>query len=611
MHPLESMPYSMPGYDRPRILVVDDDETVRMLAATMLRDEGFEVLEASSGPRALEICERVSPDVVLLDVTMPRMDGYETCVALRERPGGADQLILMTTGLDDPDAIEHAYDAGATDFIAKPINFQLLRHRMRYLIRARRDRQLAEERIQRMAFYDELTGLPNRAFLKRHLPYVIEQARRRERAGAVLSLDLDGFKRVNDTLGHAAGDRLLREVGDRLERCLRGGDCVTRGEQETSDAIARFGGDEFVVVLSDLESMEDAAQISHRIIEILAEPVTLGGQDFHVNCSIGIAPFPAGDDDPEVLLGNADAAMYDAKRNGGSRFQFYCSDMSRRTREALELENRLRRALEREEFELHYQPKVESRTGRVVGVEALLRWRSPERGLVPPMEFIPLAEKTGLIIPIGAWVLRRACRELKSWEEQGLSRISMAVNISTRQFRDRDVSQLVRAALAETGIVPGTLELEITEGSLMEDTRYAANVLNELRQIGVRVAIDDFGTGYSSLGYLRVLPVDMLKVDRSFVRDVTENQDSAAIAAAILAMSHSLRLEAVAEGVETREQLEFLVRHGCPLVQGFLYSRPLPAAEFVAWLRAREGVTPIAEAQERRAERSLALPVGF
>jgi EAL domain-containing protein (putative c-di-GMP-specific phosphodiesterase class I) len=310
-------------------------------------------------------------------------------------------------------------------------------------------------------------------------------------------------------------------------------------------------------------------------------------------------------------LRNADAAMYDAKRNGGSRFQFYCSDMSRRTREALELENRLRRALEREEFELYYQPKLESKTGRVVGVEALLRWRSPERGLVPPMDFIPLAEKTGLIIPIGAWVLRRACRELKSWQEQGLPAMTMAVNISTRQFRDRDVSQLVRAALAETGIVPKSLELEITEGSLMEDTRYAASVLNELREIGVRVAIDDFGTGYSSLGYLRVLPVDMLKIDRSFVRDVTDNQDSAAIAAAILAMSHSLRLEAVAEGVETRAQLDFLVQHGCPLVQGFLYSRPLPGPEFVAWLRSREAATPIADAQERRAERSLALPVGF
>ncbi|HEY3500836.1 MAG TPA: EAL domain-containing protein [Polyangiaceae bacterium] len=607
----ESPPFSIPGYERPRILVVDDDDALRRSAVAVLSDDGFEVREAASGLHALEICERFSPDVVLLDVTMPEMNGYETCVALRERPGGADQLILMTTGLDDPESIEHAYDAGATDFIAKPINFQILRHRMRYLVRARKDRQLAEERVQRMAFYDELTGLPNRAFLKRHLPYVIEQARRGERAGAVLSLDLDGFKRVNDTLGHAAGDRLLREVGGRLESCLRGGDCVTRGELTENDAIARFGGDEFVVVLSDLESMEDAAQVSHRIIETLSRPVALGGQDFHVNCSIGIAPFPSGEDDPEVLLRNADAAMYDAKRNGGSRFQFYCSDMSRRTREALELENRLRRALEREEFELHYQPKIESKTGRVVGVEALLRWRSPERGLVPPMDFIPLAEKTGLIIPIGAWVLRRACRELKSWEGQGLPAISMAVNISTRQFRDRDVSQLVRAALAETGVVPKSLELEITEGSLMEDTRYAASVLNELRQIGVRVAIDDFGTGYSSLGYLRVLPVDMLKIDRSFVRDVTENQDSAAIAAAILAMSHSLRLEAVAEGVETRAQLDFLVQHGCPLVQGFLYSRPLPGPEFVAWLRAREAAPPSADAQERRAERSLALPVGF
>jgi diguanylate cyclase (GGDEF)-like protein len=597
--------------ERPCVLVVDDDAALRAAAVATLEDEGFDVLEASNGREALAICTRVTPDVVVLDVTMPDMSGYETCVALREQPGSLDQLILITTGPGDSESIELSFEAGATDYIAKPINFQLLCHRLRYLVRGRRDRQLAEERIARMAFYDELTGLPNRAFLKRHLPYVIEQARRRERAGAVLSLDLDGFKRVNDTLGHAAGDRLLREVGNRLRACLRGGDCVTRADAEGGDAIARFGGDEFVVVLSDLESMESAAQVAHRIIDVLSKPIVLGSQEFHVNCSVGIAPYPAGEDEPEVLLRNADAAMYDAKRNGGARFQFYCSDMSRRTREALELENRLRHALERGEFELHYQPKVESRSGNVVGVEALLRWRSPERGLVSPLDFIPLAEKTGLIIPIGAWVLRTACAQLRTWFEDGLKDISVAVNISTRQFRDRDVSQLVRAALAESGLPAGRLELEITEGSLMEDTRYAASVLSELRAIGVRIAIDDFGTGYSSLSYLRCLPVDSLKVDRTFVRDVTENQDSAAIARAILALSHSLRLEAVAEGVETREQLDFLVEHGCPLVQGYFYSRPLPPAEFAAWLRARRGAPAVRDVHERRAERPFELPAAL
>jgi diguanylate cyclase len=598
---------------RAKILIVDDDETERALAGAGFANDGLEVLEASSGAEALSLFREHGPQIVMLDVLMPGMDGYATCAEIRRRAGGTDVLILVATSLDDTESIERAYGAGATDFISKPFHLGILRHRVRALLRAQRERETVQQEIAHMAFHDELTGLPNRAFLKQMLPYVVEQARRRERVGAVLSIDLDGFKRVNDTLGHAAGDCLLREVATRLESCLRGSDCVSRGELAGSpaDAIARFGGDEFVVVLSDLASTDDAALVADRIVRVLTQPfemvlaevdgVGLGAQELHVNCSIGIAPFPSAEDDSDRLLSNADAAMYDAKKSGGGKFQYYCAEMSRKAQDALELETNLRRALERGEFELYYQPKVRCTTGVVEGVEALLRWRRPGVGLVSPLDFIPLAEKTGLIVPIGAWVIRTACTQAKIWAEEGFADLSVAVNISSRQFRNRELLDLIRSSLSDAGIPGSRLEVEITEGSLMEDAKHAASVLNELRALGIKVAIDDFGTGYSSLSYLRLLPVDTIKVDRSFVRDVTVNQDSAAIAAAIVAMSHSLRLECVAEGVETQEQVDFLMRHGCPVVQGFLFSKPLPVAELGAWLRARHiepesasaAVTPI------------------
>jgi diguanylate cyclase (GGDEF)-like protein len=599
--------------ERPKILIVDDDETERALAGAGFIDDGLEVLEASSGEEALAVFLEHQPDIVMLDVMMPGMDGYATCAELRRLSPGADVLIVVATSLEDSASIDLAYGAGATDFVTKPIHFGILRHRVRYFLRAQRERRKIEQEIAHRAFHDELTGLPNRAFLKQMLPYVVEQARRRNRMGAVLSIDLDGFKRVNDSFGHGAGDVLLKEVSARLQSCLRGSDCVSRGDQAvtTTEAIARFGGDEYAVVLSDLGSSDDAALVAERILRVITQPfsivlaevdgVGLGEQEFHVTCSIGIAPFPSGEDDPELLVSNADAAMYEAKKSGGCRLQFYSDEMSRKAREALELETNLRYALERSEFELHYQPKVHCTTGMTEGVEALLRWRRPGVGLVSPLDFIPLAERTGLIVPIGEWVIRTACAQAKAWADEGFPHLSIAVNISCRQFRNRDLTECIRTALADAGIHGSRLEVEITEGSLMEDAKHAASVLNELRALGVRVAIDDFGTGYSSLSYLRVLPVDTIKVDRSFVRDVTVNQDSAAITAAILAMSHSLRLACVAEGVETVEQVEFLMRHGCPVVQGFLFSKPLPAPELTAWLRARredsapfsEPVTPI------------------
>jgi diguanylate cyclase (GGDEF)-like protein len=579
-----------PAEERSRVLIVDDDESTRLLISAALGAEDFELFEAESGEAALRTCATVAPHIVLLDVMMPGSDGYATCRSLRGQLENPDVLVLMVTGRDDQEAIQLAYDAGATDFISKPINYVILRHRVRYMLRAFRDRKAAEAQVTRLAYYDELTGLPNRAYLRRHLGNLVEQTKRRGQCGAVVSLDLDGFKRVNDTLGHAAGDLLLGLVAQRIAGCFGEGGPASRASvvEAPVDLLAKLPGDEYVAVLAGLFDSEDAVRFGERVREHLAEPFSIGDDEVFVTVSVGIAPFPAAEEAPEHLLRNADAAMYDAKREGGNRLELYRDELGKKARQKLEIENSLRRALDRNEFELFYQPKVNCRDGVVVvGTEALIRWRRPGHGLVPPLDFIPIAEKTGLIVPIGAWALITACRQTVEWMEQGLPKLSIAVNISARQVRTQELTSQVRAALSRTGLPPELLELEITEGILMEDVKLAGRVLGELRDLGVRVAIDDFGTGYSSLGYLRNLPVDTLKVDRSFVRDVTTNQDSAAIATAILAMSKSLRLNVVAEGVETQEQLDFLIEHECPEVQGFFFSKPLPSAEFVEWLRGR------------------------
>jgi diguanylate cyclase (GGDEF)-like protein len=575
--------------ERSRVLIVDDDESTRLLISAALGSENFDLFEAESGEEALHMCATVAPHIVLLDVMMPGSDGYATCRALRSQLDNPDVLVLMVTGRDDQDAIQLAYDAGATDFIAKPINYVILRHRVRYMLRAFRDRRAAEAQVTRLAYYDELTGLPNRAYLRRHLGNLVELAKRRGQCGAVVSLDLDGFKRVNDTLGHAAGDLLLGAVADRIALCFGEDGPAQRASvlEAPVDLLAKLPGDEYVAVLPALSEPSEAASFAERVVRHLAEPFALGEHEVFITVSAGIAQFPAAEDAAEHLLRNADAAMYDAKREGGNRFQVYNDEMGKVARHKLEIENSLRRALDRDEFELFYQPKVDCRAGVVVGTEALIRWRRPGHGLVPPLDFIPIAERTGLIVPIGAWALTTACRQTKAWLEQGLPKLSVAVNISARQFRNQELTHQVKAALAQTGLPAELLELEITEGILMEDVKLAGRVLGELRELGVKVAIDDFGTGYSSLGYLRNLPVDTLKVDRSFVRDVTTNQDSAAIAAAILAMSKSLRLNVVAEGVESREQLDFLIDHDCREVQGFFFSKPLPSLDFVEWLKGR------------------------
>ncbi|MFQ5471535.1 MAG: putative bifunctional diguanylate cyclase/phosphodiesterase [Dehalococcoidia bacterium] len=432
-----------------------------------------------------------------------------------------------------------------------------------------------------MAHHDALTGLPNRALFEDRLTVAVSQARRSGEALAVMYLDLDRFKLVNDTLGHGAGDRLLSMVADEISGLLREG-----------DTVARVGGDEFTLLLPQVSGSEDAIEVANRILAQLKKPKRLAGQEFRVTTSIGVTFFPGDGEDPETLLRNADTAMYRAKERGRDNYQLFTPAMNASVVQRLALERDLRRALEREEFEVYYQPFASISDGQIVGAEALVRWNHPERGLVPPDEFIPFAEETGLIIPLGEWVLTEAVCQAKAWIDEGLPPLRLAVNLSVRQLQDDPLVDMVSSILKRCGLPAERLQLEITEGAMMDSVESAIRVVNDLRHLGVGVAVDDFGTGYSSLSYLKRFPIDTVKIDRSFVRDVTIDPNDAAIVTTVLAMARSLGLHVVAEGVETRQQLEFLREHGCDEFQGYLLSRPIKADEYVKLVSAAEQARP-------------------
>jgi diguanylate cyclase (GGDEF)-like protein/PAS domain S-box-containing protein len=441
-------------------------------------------------------------------------------------------------------------------------------------------RMRAEEELARMAHYDALTGLPNRALLAGRLRRAMARADRGRTLLAVLFLDLDQFKEINDSLGHAVGDAVLKETALRLESCLR-----------STDTVARLGGDEFTILLEDVRSADEISRIADKLLHSISERADVSGHELHLSTSIGVTVYPLDDHDADTLLRNADLAMYHAKQEGRNNVQFFSPDMSERTEKRVDLLGRLRGAIARGELQLHYQPQVDVRRGEVIGMEALLRWHDRERGLVEPAEFVPLAEETGLILPIGEWVLREACAQAKRWVDQGFA-LTMAVNLSARQFRQKNVVQMVSGMLAETGLPAKYLELEITESTMMHRTEEAAAGLHALHDIGVQISLDDFGTGYSSLAYLHRFPVNTLKVDQSFVRDIKSDRDDAAIVSTVITLAKQLKLKSLAEGVETKEQLAFLRTRGCDTYQGYLFCEPKPAAEIEALLlRLREAGT--------------------
>ncbi len=521
--------------------------------------------------------------VELLGYARDDLIGRSVLDLYADTPGGKDKARLLNQRIGsgeevDGEELEMRRADGRTIWVS--LTVRLLQDPQGQLLGRRgmvvdiTERKRAEDTIKHLAYHDALTDLPNRALFTDRLALALAQVRRERRTLAVMFLDLDRFKGVNDTVGHAEGDQLLKSVGEALTGLLR-----------EADTLARVGGDEFTILLPGISQVEDAVEVAEKILEALRRPWVLTGHDFHVTTSIGIAIYPSDGEDAESLLRNADTAMYRAKDCGRDNYQLYTAAMNDRIAQRLALENDLQHALEREEFVVYYQPQVSIDTGQIVGSEALLRWQHPERGLVLPGEFIPVAEETGLIVPLGEWVLRTACAQNKTWQEEGRPPIRVAVNLSARQFQQRNLAGRVAQVLKETGLDPHYLQLEITESAAMQDAEFTIAMLQDLREMGVQISIDDFGTGYSSLGYLKRFPIDTVKIDRSFVRDLTVDTNDAAIASTVIVMARNLNLNVIAEGVETEEQLAFLKQQRCDEFQGYLFSRPVPAEAFAEILR--------------------------
>ncbi len=687
----------------PLVLVVDDDPLVQGAAELALQAAGFQVAQALNGSAAIQTFATTKPDLVLLDVLMPGMDGYATCAALRRLPSGQHTPIVFLTGCDDTESIHAAYEAGATDFVAKPFNGVLLGHRARYLLRASTamkdiersrehlataqhlakvgswewdpvaqrltlsevachifglpsssfrgllqhfleqvspsvgttlagiltlpgiathpyhqdhrltlrngseravhiqaravlapttgtiqtitgtvqditERKRLEDHVHNLAYYDSLTGLPNRMLFRDRAQQALAHAARSNALAAILFLDIDRFKFINDTFGHTAGDLLLKQIAERLTEVTRTSDSIARpAGEEVSNAVARLGGDEFTILLTNLRQADHATVVARRILASLAAPFMLEDREVFVTGSIGIALHPSDGDTLEELLKNADTAMYQAKNEGRNNYQYYSRSMNAMAAERLTLENEIRHAFERQEFRLVYQPFVNAANGRVVGAEALVRWQHPTRGLLTPAHFLSAIEEIGLSRRLDQWVMETACRQITAWQRAGAPPMRIAVNLSNAQFQDPALLSEMTRLLQEGNVSPNLVELELTETIVMPNPEEAARLLRQLKALGVRLALDDFGTGTSSISHLRTLPFDTVKIDRSFIVDIARNSEDAAIAEAMIAMAHIRRMHVLAEGIETADQLRLLQKLGCDELQGYLLSKPVLA----------------------------------
>ncbi len=555
-----------------------------------VQTENFNIDCALQGREGIDMAIRAKNEgrpyaVAFVDGRMPPgLDGIETIRELWQ--ACPDIQVVLCTAYSDYSWRDIQKMLGESDslvILKKPFDTVEVVQLAHALTRKWALDQEIQGRLHKLAFYDGLTGLPNRTLFLDRLEMVLQMGKRHGQAGALLFLDVDHFKRINDTLGHKVGDHLLKLLSQRMTACLRATDTVAR--LHCQDVIARMGGDEFSVILPCLEQPDEATTVALRLAEQLTQPIDVDGNQVSLTTSIGITYFPEDGNDVETLLKNADLAMFNAKHKGPNAVMFYQESMNIAVMKRLTMENHLRQAIMRNEFSLHYQPQISLSTGQFTGFEALLRWNSPELGAVPPLDFIPLAEENGMIVTIGEWVLRTACAQARSWIEQGLPLQRMAVNVSLRQFLHNEFTQIVSQVLVESSLAPEQLELEITESMIMSDPPGVIRTLHELKDQGVQIAIDDFGTGYSSLGRLRDLPIDCLKIDRSFVKGISMGMRHEPILNAVMIMAAGMGLRVIAEGVETQEQVDFLRTCQCPEAQGYLFSRPLNDADATSFLQ--------------------------
>lgn len=570
-----------------KILVIEDEELLRVNTVQILELEDFSPIEADNGRVGIQLAQEQLPDLILCDVMMPEVNGYGVLTALRQNPATAAIPFIFTTAKASKVDLRQGMELGADDYLTKPFTADELLSAIATRLKKQAvmiqhyttELQQVEAKLNCLVYYDSLTGLPNQNWLREQSKPLLIQAESDKQLVAILLLSLVQFHQINSTLGNSVSDLLIKAVAERLVTCL--------GNRH---AIARLPADQFAVMVTAIEQKQAVADLAQTILDVLSQPFILDGYEVFINTNIGIALYPVDGSNIDTIIKNSLLAMYQAKQQEGDNYQFYTQEIDVQPLRQLVLDTNLHHALERGEFQVYYQPQVELQTGRIVGAEALLRWHHSEWGLVSPAEFIPIAEENGLIIPIGEWVLRTACRQAKLWQADGFS-LRIAVNVSSRQFNQQNFNQRLVQILQETSLEPKYLELELTESIAVKNTTTTLVKLNELKALGIQLSIDDFGTEYSALNYLNKFPFDTLKIDKCFVDSIGDKSNNVVIVTAIIQMAHNLNLKVIAEGVETEVQLAFLYQQQCDEIQGYLFSRPVTALEFDNLLKSRKAFT--------------------
>ena len=561
------------------IMMVDDEPIMLEIIQALLEDAGYgNFIPVEKSTQAIDMIMQTSPDLLLLDLDMPEINGYEILSTLRSNADYGHLPVIMITASTEPGDKLKALELGATDFLSKPVDASELVLRVRNTLSAKAYQD-------QLAYYDSLTGLPNLKLFIERLGWGIELSKRERVPLMLLDIGLDKFRQINETLGMYTGDEILVTIAERLNSLIRSSDFIGRTDETVKTGeLARVGGHEFSIILSGVNSIEAAYIVSKRILDAVRQPVLINEHEVFITASIGIAVCPTDGEDVESLIKYASSAKDFARKQGSNNYQFFSSEMNAQSKDRLKMESNLRKALDNNEFELHYQPKIDSATDKIIGMECLLRWNQPELGSVPPEVFIPAAEELGLIVPIGEWVLKEACQTTSEWVKSGYENLIVSVNVSPKQFNEVSLRKSIESAIQCSGLSPQNLILEITESMLMGDVEHHIAQLQHITNLGVAFSLDDFGTGYSSLSYLKKFPIEELKIDRSFLINVPEKNEDNYIVKAIIALADGLGMKIIAEGVENAEQLEFLRQNNCNIIQGFYYSKPLNKTNFTKYL---------------------------